>query len=110
MQFTEMGAIQIVAFLLSLWAVRTPPTAVCPGWCPHQPATIIYTIINKMKISTLHNTAFCYAPEQEEFEMHPLKILKNLLAHTINFNKISIDVRLKFEKMINRVHPDGFMK
>jgi hypothetical protein len=30
----HMGAIQIVAFLLWLWAVRTPPTAVCPGWCP----------------------------------------------------------------------------
>jgi len=29
-----MGAFQIVAFHLWLWAVGTPPTADCPGWCP----------------------------------------------------------------------------
>jgi len=34
------GAFQIVALRLLLWAVGTPPTADCLGWCSHQPATI----------------------------------------------------------------------
>ena len=43
----QKGAFQIVAFLLSLWAVKTPPTAVCPGWCPHQRAAIWNAPIQK---------------------------------------------------------------
>jgi UDP:flavonoid glycosyltransferase YjiC (YdhE family) len=34
----KKGAFQIVASVLRLWS--TPTTAVFPGWCPHQPATI----------------------------------------------------------------------
>jgi hypothetical protein len=34
------GAFQIVVSVLRLWSVGTPTTAACPGWCPHQPATI----------------------------------------------------------------------
>jgi hypothetical protein len=36
----QMGAFQVVAPILKLWSVGTPTTAVCPGWCLHQPATI----------------------------------------------------------------------
>ena len=34
------SAFQIVEVLCFKWAVKTPPTAGRPGWCPHQPATI----------------------------------------------------------------------
>jgi len=27
-----------------MWAVRTQATAVYPGWCPHQPATIPFSL------------------------------------------------------------------
>jgi hypothetical protein len=35
------GAFKIVALLCFMWAVKTPPTVGCPGWCLHQPATIL---------------------------------------------------------------------
>lgn len=36
-----VGAFEVVVRLFFMWAVTTPPSAGCPGWCYHQPVTIL---------------------------------------------------------------------
>ncbi len=53
-----------------LWAVETPPTADCPGWCPHQPATILNA---PKKILILNPTFKC--SRKAEIDKRKLEIL-----------------------------------